>query len=254
MKLKIQFASDLHLEFPQNRKFIKENPLQPMGDILVLAGDIVPFAIMNQHDDFFNYIADHFEHTYWLPGNHEYYHFDIADKCGFLNEQIKNNVTLVNNTSAVYDGVKLLFSTLWSQISIENQWQIERNLNDFYQIKHNGLRFTSEHYNALHHESFDFIKQSVNQSNGEKMVVFSHHCPTFLNYPPKYKGDALNEAFATELLDFIETSNISFWGYGHHHCNVPDFYIGNTRLTTNQLGYLQYQENDLFENEKCIEL
>ena len=86
------------------------------------------------------------------------------------------------------------------------------------------------------------------------MVVFSHHCPTFLNYPPKYKGDALNEAFATELFDFIETSNISFWGYGHHHFNVPDFYIGNTRLTTNQLGYLQYQENDLFENEKCIEL
>jgi 3',5'-cyclic AMP phosphodiesterase CpdA len=254
MKLKIQYASDLHLEFTHNSKFIKENPLQPVGDILVLAGDIVPFAIMNQHDDFFNYIADHFEHTYWLPGNHEYYHFDVTDKCGILNERIKNNVTLVNNTSVVHDGVKLLFSTLWSHISIANQWQIERNLNDFHQIKHNGSHFTSEHYNSLHHESLDFIKQTVNQSSGDKMVVFSHHCPTFLNYPPKFKGDVLNEAFATELYSFIESSNIAYWGYGHHHFNTPDFFIGNTRLVTNQLGYVQNRENSLFSTERYIDM
>lgn len=252
MKLKIQYASDLHLEFPQNSKFIKANPLQPVGDILVLAGDIVPFAIMSQQDDFFNFLADHFEHTYWLPGNHEYYHFDIADKSGVLNERIKNNVTLVNNTSVVHSGVNMLFSTLWSQISVANQWQIERSLNDFHQIKHNGSHFTSEHYNAFHHDCLDFIKQFVNQSNVDELVVFSHHCPTFLNYPPKYKGDALNEAFATELYDFIETSNISFWAYGHHHCNTPDFLIGSTLMVTNQLGYVQYRENQFFQTDKVM--
>lgn len=252
MKLKIQYASDLHLEFPQNSKFIKENPLQPVGDILVLAGDIVPFAVMEKFDDFFSYLADHFEHTYWLPGNHEYYHFDIADKSVVLNEQIRNNVTLVNNTSVIHNGVDILFSTLWSQISLANQWQIERSLNDFHLIKRNGLHFTSEYYNALHQDSLDFIKQSVNQSNGEKVVVFTHHCPTFLNYPSKYKGDALNEAFASELYDFIESSKISFWGYGHHHCNTPDFFIGNTRLVTNQLGYVQHRENELFATGRVM--
>jgi predicted phosphohydrolase len=252
MQLKIQYASDLHLEFPRNSKFIKENPLQPVGDILVLSGDIVPFAVMDKFDDFFSYLADHFQHTYWLPGNHEYYHFDIADKCGVLNERIRNNVTLVNNTSVVQNEVNILFSTLWSQINVSHQWQIERSLNDFHQIKYKGSHFTSEKYNALHYDSLDFIKQSVNQFNGEKIVVFSHHCPTFLNYPPKYKGDALNEAFATELHDFIETSNIAFWGYGHHHCNTPDFFIGNTRLITNQLGYVQYRENELFETGRFI--
>jgi hypothetical protein len=64
----------------------------------------------------------------------------------------------------------------------------------------------------------------------------------------------LNEAFATELYDFIESSNIAFWGYGHQHFNTPDFFIGNTRLVTNQLGYVQNGENSLFSNGRYINM
>ncbi len=252
--MNIQYASDLHIEFPANKEFLKRHPLQPMGEVLVLAGDIVPFAVMDKHKDFFDYVSDHFAITYWLPGNHEYYHFDIVEKSGVLQEKIRSNVFLVNNTSVVHENKKLIFSTLWSKISLARQWQIERSMNDFHLIKHNGYRFSAEQYNQLHDESLAFIQNNLKTVQESKVAVFTHHCPTFLNYPEQYKGDVLNEAFAVELYELIEASDIVNWVYGHHHINIPEFSIGNTKLMTNQLGYVQRNEHKLFETNKAIEL
>ena len=38
-QLKLQFVSDLHLEFAQNRQYLQDHPIQVTGDILLIAGD-----------------------------------------------------------------------------------------------------------------------------------------------------------------------------------------------------------------------
>lgn len=250
----IQYCSDLHLEFSQNKKFIAKYPLMPRGDILLLAGDIVPFTEIEEQADFFNYIADNFERTYWVPGNHEYYHSNILYRSGTIKEAIRSNVFLVNNYTVQLKNLRLIFSTLWSNLSPVNYLTVQNRMADFSAIQHNGQKFTPYNYNDLHQQCKEFIVHSLATKTAAATIVVTHHIPTFLNYPAKYKRDVLNEAFAVELHDLIEASSIDYWVYGHHHVNTPAFLIGKTQLLTNQLGYIKYKENIGFKNNAAIEL
>ena len=249
----VQYCSDLHLEFSQNKKFISKYPLVPKGDILLLAGDIIPFAIMDEQKDFFNFIADNFDQTYWIPGNHEYYGSDIATKSGQIHEAIRSNVFLVNNLVITSNKVRLIASTLWSHIPEESYIPIQYRMSDFSAIRNDGKPFTPARYNELHQQCKTFITEALSQSADLPTMVVTHHIPTFLNYPAKYKRDVLNVAFATEMYNLIEQTNIDYWLYGHHHVNTPSFTIGKTQLITNQLGYIQYKENTGFKKDAVIE-
>ena len=67
--MKIQYCSDLHLEFEQNRKYIINKPLSVCGDLLILAGDIVPLHDEFFGNSFFSFIADNYKQVFWVPGN-----------------------------------------------------------------------------------------------------------------------------------------------------------------------------------------
>ena len=217
----------------------------------MLAGDIVPFAILAEHNDFFDFVSDNFEATYWVPGNHEYYHFDLAKKCGTVQEKIRRNVWLVNNVAIDHGGVRFVFSTLWTKISLLNRWPIQRSMADFHAIAFEHTAFTTFNYNDQHRQCLVFLEAELAKKS-EKTIVVSHHVPTFLNYPEKYKGDVLNEAFAVELFDLIEQSGADYWIYGHHHQRVPAFKIGSTNLLNNQLGYVSHFEHKGFDRGAVI--
>jgi predicted phosphohydrolase len=252
MPTTIQYCSDLHLEFERNRKWIAKYPLQPAADILLMGGDIMLLSQMNAHSDFLDFVSENYKATYWIPGNHEYYRSNIALRSGAVYEAVRYNVFLVNNTTVTIGNTDLICSTLWSQISPVNEIEMTRSMSDFHAIEGGSGKLSILEYNELHAEACRYIKQAVANSKANHKIVLTHHVPTLLNYPDKYKGSVINEAFATEMLDFIESSGIEYWLYGHTHYNTPDFTIGGTQLLTNQLGYVQYGENKHFDKTKRI--
>ena len=85
-------------------------------------------------------------------------------------------------------------------------------------------------------------------------MVVTHHLPTLAVVAPEHKGSLLNSAFATELGDFIADSRIDAWIFGHSHAN-EETSIGNTRIVSNQLGYVHYNEHLCgFDGGKYIEV
>jgi len=255
MNSTIQYCSDLHLEFSDNRAYIKNNPIIAKCDILLLAGDIIPFSMLDKFDWFFDEISGQFETVYWIAGNHEYYGADIKERSGSFFEPIRENVFLVNNFSVEVGSTTIILSTLWSKISEVNKLSIQYGMNDFRHIRFGSRIFNPTDCNTLFNENLAFLEEELLKiKKNQKVVVVTHHVPTYYNYPEKYKHSVLNDAFATELDSFMRRFSIDYWIYGHSHSNTPDFKLGNTVLTNNQLGYVGYNEHLNYKDCKELEL
>ncbi|MDE6768194.1 MAG: metallophosphatase, partial [Muribaculaceae bacterium] len=70
-------------------------------------------------------------------------------------------------------------------------------MNDYAQILYNKHRLIPQNINDEFERNFAFIKQAVRESNAEKIVVVTHHLPTFAAIEDRHKGNVLNDANAT---------------------------------------------------------
>lgn len=93
----------------------------------------------------------------------------------------------------------------------------------------------------------------ISKSTAAHKIVVTHHVPSFRMLCPKFKDSKANGAFTVELEEFIESSGIDYWIYGHSHYNV-DVRIGNTQCISNQLGYVFHNEHLSFKPDAVIEV
>lgn len=250
--MKIQICSDLHLEFPDNRNWLKENPLIPKGEVLIIAGDTYYLERNFKKLDFINLVSDEFEQVFLIPGNHEYYGgYDVSTALTATKMEIKSNVTILNNSAIEIRDTRFIFSTFWSMIQ-HNIYPVIAGMADFKLIKFKKEKFTVDHFNELHKKAFEFVKTEVQKAG--KKVVITHHLPSNLCNVEEFKNSTLNEAFCVEKTNFILDNQIDFWVYGHSHRNKKDFQIGHTTMLTNQLGYTGWNEHHAFDREKVFEV
>ena len=116
--MKIQYASDLHLEFAENRGLLEQGGgIVPVGDVLVLAGDVSYLGDLKMMKrPFFDWCSEHYRETFIVPGNHEFYGgYDIAQTMVDYEYAYRENVRYLNNTSVLLDDKILIDFTLSAQ-------------------------------------------------------------------------------------------------------------------------------------------
>ena len=254
--MKIQYASDLHLEFRDNARYLRDHPMIPVGDILVLAGDI---GYMNDANydthPFWDWVSDHFQQTLVIPGNHEFYKSgDIGTIKNGCIAEIRLNVKCYYNTVVTIDDIDFILCTLWSKIPAENAYITEKSVSDFMWIACNGRLLNAYAFNEVHQKSVKFLNDVFQKDSNRKRVVVSHHVPTNLCLADEFKNSRINGAFVAELHDFIFDHDIDYWIYGHSHRNMPEIDINGTKLLCNQLGYVHHGEHVTFNSQAYFEI
>ena len=266
--MKIQYCSDLHLEFKNNLRYLNNFKIKPLGDILILAGDIIELVDGFEKHAFLKYCSDNFKLTLWCPGNHEYYYNSKLNKFGkSCNEKIKDNLYLINNNVFKYEDVNFVLSTLWSDIPEYKKIMFKDLIHDFDIIKYDvdshykDLLVTPDILTDLYKYSVDSLKLFFsNLKENEKNIVVTHFAPSRFCNSEFNKSNSINEYFVSNLNDLIldNTEKISHWIYGHTHYNTDSYKIdnllGNTRMITNQLGYVHHGLNESFSREKIIKV
>jgi len=254
---KIQYVSDLHLEFPDNRIYLTENPIKPVADILIIAGDFIVFekdntVINTLYEPFIDSLAHDFEQVYIIPGNHEYYGgHDLSTALSSFTFPLRDNVTYLNNKYLFLDHYLLIFSTLWSLLPSTFP---KHRFGDFHRGQWQGASLTIDQYNQLHLNHKKFLQKTLAEFNEQKKIIITHHLPSFSLIDPQYAGDELNTGFASTCDELISSSQAEYWIYGHSHSSSNRRVLEGTTLVTNPLGYVEYNENPGFEAGKVVML
>ena len=261
--MRIQFASDLHLEY-LNRRFPDFLRITRLGsaeaDLLVLAGDI--------HVD--TYMVEKFGcweiPVLYVPGNHEFYDTAIHPQVEKIRRAARDSAmqvlfrdelgcTLWTNYQLMGTGGRQLASMLACEARIADHRKIMG-------VEKPGEGFSAQQAFEQHQCDRAWLESKLNERFAGKTVVVTHHAPSRGSVHPRFRGDPCNPAFVSDLDDLVEKADI--WIHGHVHDSF-DYQVGKCRVLANPGSYattmgkvklpeqLEY-ENPLFDPAKTITL
>lgn len=220
--MKFQLISDIHLEFGKKYHIpVKAPYLLLAGDIGYPSGSMTyrPKSESNAYLEFMEYISTKFEKVFFVAGNHEFYCCEkevtplgirskIEDKIKEM-EELSNripNLHFLNNSYYDLDDIRIVGSTLWSNIDPDAPF-----INDQNQLR--GIDTVQ-----LHRENVDYLKKVIEESE-RKVLVMTHHLPSYEMILEKYRTDMwkkYNSHFASNL-DHLFKKPLVGWVCGHSH-------------------------------------
>ena len=89
--------------------------------------------------------------------------------------------------------------------------------------------------------------------NNLKLLVVTHHCPTYSCLKASRKTDKYRSLYASDLDYLLSSCKVHTWVCGHVHTNFDFITEGGTRVVSNQKGKPKDKVPD-FSLEKIIEV
>jgi hypothetical protein len=255
----LQYASDLHLD--------NESPpfhmlIEPVATELALCGDIgKPYSQL--YKDFLTWCSKRWSKVYLLAGNHEYFTEDPSILFGDIDTQIRRvchevgpNVVFLQNELVFLEKYKIVIlgSTLWSVPDIRIWDKLGVNFigspgsrGEYFAIykkdEYSGepRLFHPSDVTALCLQNTAFIRNSLHSSwgsipEGWRVIVLTHHLPSFELVEKKYKNSPLVSNYAAALDELIKEP-VVVWICGHSHNAMSLRYTSGTLACLNPLGY-----------------
>lgn len=262
--MKIQLASDLHLEW-LSRKFPGERVVRLVDDcdLLVLAGDI------HNGTAGVEAFSDIEVPTIYVMGNHEFYDHDWRPTRTAIKEAVRGTkIQVLDNESVEIDGVRFVGCTLWTDFLLSDHDQSIAMLEagatiaDFRAIRNGSNSFSTIDALTDHMESRAWLQQQLALPYAGKTVVVTHHAPHPLSIAARFQGNPMNAAFISDLEPLVRQAD--FWLHGHVHDSF-DYRVGKCRVVANPRGYPRRGtmsgafadarfENEAFQSACVIEL
>lgn len=247
--MRLRVMSDVHNEFGELRVDHVD------CDAVILAGDIdlgvagLAWALSNFDVPIF-----------YLAGNHEYYRGDFDVVNGALEDMAETvGGYLLQDIAREIDDTLFVGGTLWTDFKFAGPQptgmaHAERCMNDFRVITASGRRLHASDTVVEHNRTLAIIKKNVEKARkrGLKTVVVTHHAPSPSSCHPRYEGDPLNAAFASDL-GLENDWGPDLWIHGHMH-NSSDYMIGRTRVVCNPRGYYPDELNPDFDPNMVVEI
>jgi predicted phosphodiesterase len=254
---RIQYVSDLHLEFLDKVAF--PSIVKPMASYLALAGDIAPPA-HPLFAPFLEYASKSWERVFYVAGNHEYYAkgpqsswqkkpptalFETQERLQSACARHPNVHFLHHDSPAVYlpeENVAVLGTTLWTHVPSDTKAYARSSMNDytFIPVREEDGTLTPldpETTNILHAKERQTLLEQIEYWGAKRaqVCVITHHMPSFRFISPRFVDHPLNVCFASSCEDHMRP-HVRAWIYGHTH-NASTAVVGNTVCVVNARGY-----------------
>jgi Icc-related predicted phosphoesterase len=247
--VKVQLISDVHAEFHADggKEFVEKLPV--LGDVLVVAGDLgmVSQLYARLTELCAKFKASENRYVVYVPGNHEYYHTRGRDEVNRALGKVErrcSNFVWLNNSVFLLGGRRFVGTTMWFPHDPLNV-MFEHQLSDFSAIP--GYRKWVYEANDRAHE---YLSRTVMPGD----IVVTHHVPSYVCVPERYRSDDLNRFFVSPWAErIIYEQQPAAWLFGHTHACV-DGIIEDTRMVCNPFGYAGRDEVAGFDPGLVIEL